>query len=139
MTEEKKLTEQKWGTEAARAGFTIMPNHLIAYNQFVPESERLSASEFFVLAQILKHWWSEQDKPFPSKASISNRTGLSPRQIQRILGSLEAKGLVRRISRFSGSNSGRMSNAYDLRPLARKVAEIARRNPKLSSSATTLT
>lgn len=132
LSDQKKTTEQKWGADAVAAGFTIIPNHLISYNQFVPESEQLSPSEFFVLAQILRHWWGEQDKPFPSKASISARTGISPRQVQRILGQLESRGLIRRISRFSGSNAGRMSNAYDLRPLARKVADIAKKNPKLA-------
>lgn len=134
MADEKKLTEQKWGADAARAGFTILPNHLISYNQFVPDSDQLTPSEFFVLAQILRHWWGERDRPFPSKASLALRTGISPRQVQRILTSLESKGLIKRISRYSGASAGRMSNAFDLSPLARKVSEIAKRNPKLSVS-----
>jgi hypothetical protein len=54
--------------------------------------------------------------------------------VQRILTSLESKGLIKRISRYSGASAGRLSNAIDLSPLARKVSEIAKRNPKLSVS-----
>ena len=38
-------------------------------------------------------------KPFPSKASLSERSGLSPRRIQRHIAELKGVGLVRRTQR----------------------------------------
>lgn len=126
-----QVTQEKWGAVVAKAGFTIVPNHLVAYNQFVPDDEKLSATELYVLLQILLHWWGDAQMPFPSKTTLAVRTGLSPRQVQRVLGSLEEKELIRRVARFGDNNSGRMSNAFDLEPLVSKLKMLARQYPTL--------
>lgn len=128
-----QASEKKWGSNLSKAGFTILPNHLIAFNQFVGDEYKLTPTEFFVLVQILLHWWAPADMPFPSKSTISARTGLSPRQVQRTLSQLEEKRLVRRVARYGESNFGRMSNAYDLGPLVSKLREIAEIHPTIQS------
>lgn len=126
MADSKKNSAiEKWGSSLASTGFTILPNQLLTYNSKAAENERISPSEFFVLCQLLLHWWSARDMPFPSKATISDRTGLSARQVQRTLGSLEKKGLLRRVARYGKNNAGRMSNAYDLSLLVQALDALA--------------
>jgi predicted transcriptional regulator len=121
----KNSAVEKWGSSLASTGFTILPNQLLTYNSKAAEEEKISPSEFFVLCQLLLHWWSARDMPFPSKSTISERTGLSSRQVQRTLGSLEKKGLLKRVARFGKANAGRMSNAYDLSSLVRTLDALA--------------
>jgi predicted transcriptional regulator len=121
-------SQEKWGADAISAGFTVVPNHLIAINQFVDQAKRLSPTEMLVVLQILQAWWAKDRLPFPSKATIASRAGLSPRQVQRALTSLEAKEYIQRVKRFA-ANQGRTSNQYDLDGLVRTVMAVAARNP----------
>ncbi len=122
-------TQQKWGSAATTAGFTVLPNHLLALNQFLPPDEQVSPTEMVVLLQILTAWWSADKLPFPSKTTIGRRAGLSPRQVQRALSSLETKGYIARIARFS-ANRARSSNEYDLSGIVSRVKRISEANPE---------
>jgi DNA-binding MarR family transcriptional regulator len=121
-------SQEKWGSEAIAAGFTVLPNHFIALNQFVGEEKALSPTEMLVTLQILSSWWSKDRLPFPSKATIASRSGLSPRQVQRALTALEQKGYVERITRYS-TNQARTSNQFKLTGLVTAVAEAAKDHP----------
>lgn len=121
-------TVAKWGETATTAGFTVLPNHLLALNQFLPEGERITPTEMVVLLQILLAWWDPQKLPFPSKSTIARRAGLSPRQVQRAIAALEGKGLISRIARFSKA-SARSSNEYDVGGVSRIVRKYADANP----------
>jgi len=121
-------SEEKWGKAAIAGGFTIIPNHVLSMNQFLPEESRVSPTEMVVLLQILSSWWSRDKMPFPSKATIGQRAGLSPRQVQRALTSLEEKGFIERQVRL-GRNKGRTSNQFNMNGVASKIADIANANP----------
>lgn len=121
--------DDKWGEAAIGAGFTLLPNHFIGINEFVDEERQLSPTEMFVLLQLLSAWWAAERLPFPSKATVARRTGLSPRQIQRAMTALEQKGYVRRVERFNEAR-GRMSNYYDLAGLVHAVAAAAEEHPQ---------
>jgi hypothetical protein len=127
-TEGVARTVEKWGPEATSAGFTVLPNHLLAINQFVPKDAQLSPTEMLVLLQIVASWWSADRLPFPSKATIATRSGLSPRQVQRALSALETKGVINRRARF-GVNRARSSNEYDLTGLVESVRKAATAHP----------
>lgn len=123
-------TNEKWGKAVVDAGFTILPNHLVAINQFLDKSRQLTPTEMFVLLQVLLAWWSADRLPFPSKAAISARTGLSPRQVQRALASLEKKEFLVRTARFQ-TGRGRTTNAYDPGGLVAAVREMAAKQPNI--------
>jgi DNA-binding MarR family transcriptional regulator len=123
-----KSSEEKWGAEPMRAGFTLLPNHFLALNQFLPDERQMSPTEMLVLLQILSSWWSKERLPFPSKATIATRSGLSPRQVQRALTSLENKGFIARLVRYNRSQA-RASNQFDLTGLTTAVAEAAKKSP----------
>ncbi|WP_230190534.1 helix-turn-helix domain-containing protein [Sphingobium sp. CECT 9361] len=121
-------SQEKWGLEAIAAGFTVLPNHFLALNQFVEEEKSLSPTEMIVMLQILSAWWSKDRLPFPSKATIATRSGLSPRQVQRAITSLEKKEYIERISRYS-TNQGRTSNQFKLTGLVGAVMKAAKEHP----------
>jgi predicted transcriptional regulator len=123
-------TRAKWGDATIDAGFTILPNHLLAINQFLTVERQLTPTEMFVILQVLLAWWSADRLPFPSKAAIAGRTGLSTRQIQRALASLEEKGFLQRTARFEGGR-GRMTNLYDPNGLVKTVQEFAAKQPDI--------
>jgi predicted ArsR family transcriptional regulator len=55
---------------------------------------------------------------------LSDRLGLSPRQIQRHIAQLEAAGLVKRIERRA-AHRGKLSNEYDLSGLVERLKKLA--------------
>jgi predicted transcriptional regulator len=123
-----RTMSRKWGSDVASAGFTSLPNHLLSINQFVRKENRLTPTELLTLFQILSAWWHADRLPFPSKATIAKRLGLSPRQVQRALNGLEEKGYITRVARFY-QNKGRASNSYDLSKIVALVQVVAGENP----------
>lgn len=121
----ENLTVEKWGKEISDSGFTIIPNDLIAINKYTKEEERLSPTELLILIQILSFWWSPNKLPFPNKSTISDRSGVGTRQVQRCISALESKGFLKRYARYSEENS-RMSNVYDMNYLVEKLSNIQR-------------
>jgi hypothetical protein len=84
----------------------------------------ISPQQMIVLLQLVEHWWREDSKVFPAKASLASRVGLSEKQIQRHIVALEQKKLVKRIERVL-PGKGKVSNEYDLSGLVQKLKEIA--------------
>lgn len=123
-----RTMSRKWGSDVVSAGFTSLPNHLLSINQFVPKENHLTPTELLTLFQILSAWWDADRLPFPSKATIARRLGLSPRQVQRALNGLEEKGYISRVARFY-QNRGRASNSYDLSKVVALVRTLAAQNP----------
>jgi predicted transcriptional regulator len=118
-TPNKKESEKKWGKAVMDLGYCIFPAILLqAQSRLL-----VSPQEMIILLQLAEHWWKAENKVFPSKATIAERVGLSTKQVQRHIKSLEEKKLVKRIDRF-GAGRGRLSNQYDLTGLVRKLKEI---------------
>ena len=118
----------KWGENVLKKGFTILPNHLMGINLFVSKEKKLSPAELLVLFHLVSVWWDVDRLPFPSKSTLSKRTGISVRQVQRVLNNLEKKGLIRRYERYS-ENRAKVSNIYDLAGTVELVKEMATLNP----------
>ena len=119
LTKVKKVSEEKWGREVIKLGFSIIPSLLLRGQQRLG----LNPSQLAVLLQVCDFWWEPGRKPFPSKAKISERLGIGERQVQRYLADLEDGGFIKRIERYA-SNKGRVSNTYDLSGLVRKLQAL---------------
>lgn len=117
----------KWGQEVAERGFAQVPNYLLLINQFLDEKSKLSPTELLILVQLIGSWWKKDDLPFPSMATLARRIGVSSRQIQRSVNRLEELGLIQRTKRREGGVIS--SNAYDLRPLAGILQQVAKQFP----------
>lgn len=114
-----RASEQKWGKQVMSHGFCIIPSLILRAQQRLG----LDPTQLAILLQIADFWWDEARKPWPSKDTLSARLGLSPRQIQRRIAELEQAGLIKRIERRA-VHRGKLSNAYDLSGLVKKLAEI---------------
>jgi predicted transcriptional regulator len=112
-------TDKKWGKPVMKLGFCIIPSILLRAQQRLG----LNPTQLAVLLQLVDFWWSQEKKPFPSKQALSDRLGLSPRQIQRYIAELETAGFVKRIERHA-ANRGKISNEYDLSGLVEKLQKL---------------
>lgn len=111
---------EKWGAQVMAEGFCLIPSLLLRAQPRL----HLSPTQLAVLLQIIDHWWEADRKPYPGKKELSDRLGISQRQVQRYLTELEEEGLLRRVERY-GDHGGRLSNLYDLQGLVDKLTEIA--------------
>ena len=115
-----KASERKWGKEVMDLGFCIVPSLLLRAQQRLG----LNPTQLAVLMQLCDFWWEDSRKPYPSKEALSDRLGLSPRQVQRVIAELEAAGLVTRIERHHPGHGGKLSNIYDLSGLVAKLKKL---------------
>ena len=114
-----KASEQKWGKRVIALGFSIVPSLLLrAQNRL-----GLNPTQLAVLLQLCDFWWERERKPYPSKALLAERLGLSPRQVQRYIAELETAGLVKRIQRRA-PHGGKLTNSYDLGGLVGRLKDL---------------
>lgn len=116
---DKRRAEDKFGPAVMKHGYTMLPNLLMEAQGRL----KIGHAEFNVLVQLIHHWWDADKEPHPAKESIARRMGLSPRQVQRHLTTLEKEGFISRVERFSGRKS-QIANGYDLMPLVRKLGVV---------------
>lgn len=117
--ENKSVANEKWGSDVIKFGFCMIPS-LIFRAQHRLE---LNPTHLAILLQIADHWWKPDNKPYPSKQSLSDRLGIGTRQIQRYIAELEDKKLVQRIQRY-GDDGRKLSNHYDLSGLVNRLKEL---------------
>ncbi len=121
VSKKKNLTEadKKWGKKVIDRGFCIIPSLLLREQHTL----KLSSAELVLLLQIADHWWQAANTPFPGKAELAKRLGVTERQVQRIIAKLEKSGLVQRGERWNKYHA-RMSNFYFLDGLVKKLQEL---------------
>jgi predicted transcriptional regulator len=113
----------KWGKEVAERGFTQIPNYLMRINMFVHDDHKLSPTEMVVLFHLVGSWWKKDEMPFPSLNTLADQIGISQRQVQRSINTLEQKGYLKRMKKkIKGVIA---SNVYDLSPLADTLKIVA--------------
>lgn len=115
----KSALASKWGQKVIDQGYCAVPSLLLRAQKRL----KLNPSELAVLLQIIDHWWDSDRNPYPSKAELSDRLGISQRQVQRYIGNLEKEGLLERVPHY-GFSGGRETNRYDLQGLVQRLAEI---------------
>ena len=114
-----RATERKWGNKVIALGFCIVPSLLLrAQNRL-----GLNPTQLAVLMQLCDFWWERDRKPYPSKAVLAERLGLSDRQVQRHIADLEMAGLVKRVERRA-AHGGKLSNTYDLGGLVERLKKL---------------
>lgn len=114
-----KASAAKWGGDVMELGFCILPSLLFRAQRRLC----LTPVQLAVLLQLADFWWDAARKPFPKKADLAERLGLSDRQVQRHIAGLEAAGFVRRIERTAPLR-GKISNEYDLSGLVAKLKAL---------------
>src|SRR5690606_37034863 len=115
----RRNSNDKWSSKVMDLGFCILPSLLFRAQRRLG----LSPTQLAVLVQLADFWWDAGRKPFPKKADLALRLGLSERQVQRYIAELETAGFVQRIER-TASHRGKISNEYDLSGLVEKLTAL---------------
>ena len=115
-----KTNEEKWSKLLMKAGWTAFPDVIIE-NQ---KALGLDALDVNILLHIAKYWWTEDNRPHPSKATIAADMDVAPRTVQRHIADMEKGGLIRREPRRT-SRTGSQTNRYHLDGLIKNAAPFA--------------
>lgn len=115
----RRSAEAKWGTDVMARGFVIVPSVLLRAQRRLG----LSGTQLAIILHLVD-WWSDADKhPWSAKETLSNRIGLTERQLQRQIAALEKRGYVKRVPHVT--RHGKRPNSYDLGGLVKKLKELA--------------
>ena len=109
-----------WGRSILRSGWSTRPNELLK-NQAKLE---LSNTELVLIIHLISFIHNADSKAFPSLSLLSERMSQDRRTIQRTLGKLEEKGLLRKKVRSKSQSSKGLTNIYDLTPLMLKLINL---------------
>ena len=115
----RRASEKKWGKPVVDYGFCIIPSLLL----HAQERLGINAVQLNIIMHLADFWWVRERMPYPSKAVLAHRMGLSERQIQRQMVELEEAGLVGRVQR-TRPGRGKTTNAYDLTGLVKRLQEL---------------
>lgn len=128
-TEQLKVNEDKWSKPLMEAGWTVFPSVIVERQHAM----KLDPIDINILLHLASYWWTNQNKPHPSKKTIATAMGIHPRTVQRHIAELEKNGLINRERRrMTGKGTG--TNLYHLdgliaaaRPLAIEKLEYRKR------------
>jgi len=111
----------KWGKPVLDRGFTIVPNLLLTQQEVLG----LGSHQCLLLIHLITYWWESGRNPYPSKAILARRMGVSERQIQRYISDLIKAGFVRRRREDVQTRAGRSAISFDLTGLVEKLGKLA--------------
>ena len=115
----ERESEKKWGRAVMDLGYSMVPSLIFRAQARLG----LSPTQLVVMLHLADYWWHRAQMPFPSKAALAERMGLSERQIQRYLTELEKGGFIERVERFAG-HKGQQSNEYNMTGLVEKLKKL---------------
>jgi DNA-binding transcriptional regulator YhcF (GntR family) len=116
-----RVNEQKWTKALMDAGWTCIPSVIIERQQVLG----LDPLDINILMHLAAHWWTADNKPYPSKVTIATAVGVTPRTVQRRIASMEAAGFIRREERrIAGKGSN--TNRYHLDGLIKAAQPYAK-------------
>ena len=116
-----KVNERKWGKLLMDAGYTIFPSTILERQQALG----LDAMDVNILLHLARHWWKKDNAPHPSKKSIAEAVGVTPRTVQRRIAAMESGGLIRREERRTASNTSK-TNLYHFDGLVKEATPYAK-------------
>ena len=87
-----RVNEKKWGKPLMAAGWTAFPSIILEKQHALG----LSALDVNIILYLATYWWEAENKPHPSKKTIAQAIGVTPRTVQRRIADLEKAGFLRR-------------------------------------------
>lgn len=115
-----KTNEEKWSKLLMDAGWIGFPA-VIVERQLVLG---LDALDMNILLHLANHWWTKDNKPYPSKKTIAVALDVTPRTVQRRIARMEKDGLLQREERRIRGKGSR-TNRYDLSGLIKAATGYA--------------
>jgi biotin operon repressor len=111
--------DKKWGPAVMKLGYSMIPSMIF----WAQARLNLSPTQLVLLLHLADFWWDHDKMPFPSKAELATRMGLTERQIQRHMAQLEADGFIKRNPRYH-YKGGQQNNEYNLDGLVKKLKKL---------------
>lgn len=109
---EVRVNEKKWSKTLMDAGWTALPSVIIERQKVLG----LDALDMNIILHLANYWWTRDNKPHPSKRTIAEAIGVTPRTVQRRITALQESGfIVREERRVKGKGS--RTNLYHLEGL----------------------
>jgi DNA-binding transcriptional ArsR family regulator len=119
--------EAKWG-DVIKAGYQVLPDALLRAQHLL----KLTATDVVVIANLNQAWWYADRLPYLTPHTIAKRMGVSERSVQRSLGRLRRKGLLRQVR--ERQDDGTVRYSHDLSGLRMQLEPLARRDIRFSES-----
>lgn len=120
----EKKTErivEKWGEPALEMGWTAIPTTLF----FLQNQLEITPLGMNIILNLVTHWWSVNENPYPAQEALAARMGVSKRSIQREMKTLIDQGLISKKPSSTSHPKYRGRNAYDLSPLVKILEELS--------------
>lgn len=115
-----KTNEKKWGKILMDAGWTAFPSIILEKQHALG----LEALDVNIILYLSTYWWESENKPHPTKKTIAEAIGVTPRTVQRRIAALERANFIRREYR-SDKDKGNKSNKYHFDGLISAVGPYA--------------
>jgi DNA-binding transcriptional regulator YhcF (GntR family) len=115
-----KANEKKWGKALINSGWTAFPSVIIEKQHALG----LTAMDINIILYLSTHWWEAERKPYPSKKTIAQALGVTPRTIQKRIAALEQLNFIRRVYR-PHELKGNDTNIYDFTGLIEAATPYA--------------
>ncbi|MDA7967151.1 helix-turn-helix domain-containing protein [Ruegeria sp.] len=131
--QDKTKIVQIWG-EILDEGFTSVPNILLRYRSKIG----LKPKHIMLIIDIMSYKW-DAGYPFPSYATLSQRSGVEERSVKRITQDLEELGLLVKTPRFDSETGAQVTTVFDFRPLVTKLIEELNKDNEAPDKTTNIT
>ena len=92
---ELRVNERKWSKTLMDAGWTAFPSVIIERQKALG----LDAMDMNIILYLASYWWTKDNKPHPSKKTIAEALGVTPRTVQRRIAEMEKAKFIRREER----------------------------------------
>lgn len=129
MSTKRKESEKKWGKEVIKEGWLMTPNLILRYQNYL----NLEPIEVNIILQLTSFWWFEEHLPYPTKATIANRIGVSTSTVRRKIKGLEEKGLITRNANFDPVDNSQRGNIHSMEGLVKKLKILAKHHKKIKA------
>tara|TARA_R110001592_G_scaffold361912_1_gene674048 strand:+ start:105 stop:506 length:402 start_codon:yes stop_codon:yes gene_type:complete len=103
-----------------QAGWTAFPSILLEKQSALG----LDSLDINILLYLSTYWWTDENKPHPSKRTIAQAIGVDAKTIQRRIASLEGAGFLKREYR-PDLVKGNKSNKYHMDGLVSALKPFA--------------
>ena len=118
---ELRVNEQKWSKPLMDAGWTALPSVIIERQKALG----LDATDMNIILHLVSYWWENDNKPHPSKKTVAEAIGVTPRTIQRRIAAMEKAGFIRREERRI-LGKGSLTNRYHFDGLIQEALPYAK-------------
>jgi DNA-binding HxlR family transcriptional regulator len=115
-----RTNEKKWTKPLMDAGWLAFPSIILEKQHALG----LTSLDINIILYLATYWWTADNKPRPSKSTIAEAIGVTPRTVQRRIAAMEKAGFIKREERRV-SKEGSKPNFYHFDGLIKEATPFA--------------